>query len=88
MKVIEGHRKDLEPKKSKKYIYKCYHCGSVLEVDSKDIHSVRPLYEYEEEWGDIEEYFTCPVCGRKRLVFAIKLHHLKSLRKLFNKKYK
>ena len=74
MKVIEEHRKDLDPKKSKKYIYKCYHCGSVLEVDSEDIH--------------YEEYFTCPVCGRDRLVFAIKLHHLKSLRKLFNKKYR
>lgn len=81
MRVIEEHRKDLEPKKPKKYIYKCYHCGSVLEVDSEDIH-------YEEEWGDIEEYFTCPVCGRRRLVFGIKLHHLKSLRKLFNKKYR
>ena len=48
MKVIEEHRKDLDPKKSKKYIYKCYHCGSVLEVDSEDIH-------YEEGYGDIEE---------------------------------
>lgn len=75
MKVIEEHRKDLEPKKSKKYIYKCYHCGSVLEVDSEDIH-------YEQEWGDIEEYFTCPVCGRIRPVSTIKPHHLKSLRKL------
>ncbi len=81
MKVIEEHRKDLEPKKSKKYIYKCYHCGSILEVDSEDINC-------RAEWGDVEEYFTCPVCGRDRSVFTIKLHHLKSLRKLFNKKYR
>jgi rubredoxin len=81
MRVIEEHRKDLEPKKSKKYIYRCDICGSTLEVDSEDIHD-------EQAWGDIEEYFTCPVCKHRCTIFLIKLFHLKSLRKIFNKKYR
>ena len=81
MRVIEEKRMDLEPKKSRKYIYTCDHCGSILEVDSEDIHD-------KEEWGDIEEYFTCPVCQHNIIVFPFKFHHLKSLKKLFNKKYR
>lgn len=81
MRVIEEYRKDLVPKKNSKYIYRCDRCGSVLEIDDDDI-------ELQEEWGDIEEYFICPVCGHRRSVFGIKWHHLKSFRKLFNKKYR
>jgi len=81
MKVIEEHRNDLKPSKSRVYIYKCDRCGSILEVEEKDIHS--GVY-----WDDGEEHFTCPVCQHYRIVFPIKFHHLKSLRKLFNKKYK
>ena len=81
MNIIEERRKDLETKKSKKYIYRCDHCGSILEVDSEDIH-------VEEEWTDSYEYFICPVCKHERIVFPIKIYHLKSLRKIFNKKYR
>ena len=79
MRVIEEHRKDLDPKKNPKYIYRCSHCGSVLEVEESDIK-----FDYD----DIEECFTCPVCGHRRIIFLIKLFHLKSLRKIFNKKYR
>lgn len=81
MRIIEKHRKDLEPRKIIKYIYKCHNCGSILEVDNDDI-------KLQSEWGDVEEHFICPVCGHKRIVFGIKWHHLKSFRKLFNKKYR
>lgn len=83
MKTIEEHRNDLisKPPKSRAYIYKCDKCGSILEVDKSDIH-------YSQEYGDVSEYFTCPVCGNNQYVFMIKFFHLKSLRKLFNKKYR
>ena len=81
MRVIEEHRNDLKPPKSRIYIYKCNCCGSILEVEDEDI-------SYDECWGDTDEYFICPVCRRVRTVFPIKFHHLKSLRKLFNKKYR
>ena len=81
MRVIEEHRNDLKPPESRVYIYKCDRCGSILEVEEKDIH-------YSECWDDIEEQFICPVCKHSRIVFPIKFHHLKLLRKLFNKKYR
>ena len=81
MRVIEEHRNDLKPPKSRIYIYKCDRCGSILDVEKKDIR-------YRACWNDVEEYFTCPVCHHDRIVFPIKFHHLKSLRKLFNKKYR
>lgn len=81
MRVIEEKRKDLKSKKSKKYIYRCDECGSILEVDSDDIR-------VECWYDDVEEYFTCPVCGHRRIISLIKLFHLKSLRKIFNKKYR
>ena len=80
MRVIEEHRRDLVPRKSKKYIYRCDKCGSILEVDSYDIKD-ECWYDYEEE------YCVCPVCNH-RIVIFFKLFHLKSLRKLFNKKYR
>ncbi len=79
MKVIEEHRNDLKPLKSHIYIYKCDCCGSILEVNENEI---------QETWGDMEEYFTCPVCQHNIIVFPFRFHHLKSLKKLFNKKYR
>lgn len=81
MRVIEEHRKDLDPKKNPKYIYRCSHCGSVLEVEESDI-------KYEGYYDDIEECFTCPVCKHSEVVFCIRLFHRKWLRGLFNKKYR
>lgn len=80
MRVIEEHRKDLVPKKNPKYIYRCDKCGSVLEVEKRDI-------KIECWYTDVEEYCLCPVCGHRIMTF-LKLFHLKSLRKLFNKKYR
>lgn len=81
MRIIEEKRRDQKPRKSRKYIYTCDHCGSVLEVDSEDI-------KWEAFLEDVEEFFICPVCDHKRIIFPIRLFHLKSLRKIFNKKYR
>jgi hypothetical protein len=83
MKVIEEHRNDQIPPKNPKYIYKCYHCGSILEVEKSDIQLEPHYYE-----PDIIEYFVCPVCKRRRELYGLKLFHRKGLRKIFNKKYR
>ena len=76
MRVIEEKHEKYVPK-NHLYVYRCHNCGSIIELEDKDI-------KMDLRYGDIHEWFVCPVCGHHRVVFG-RLFHRKEFWKFKQK---